>query len=66
MTQVERIQTEILTLPHEEFANLRKWFAQLEWERWDRQIERDSATGKLDFLLEEAQVAKSRENLREL
>lgn len=33
MTQFERIQTEILTLPYEDFANLRKWFAELEWER---------------------------------
>ncbi|MEZ4658026.1 MAG: hypothetical protein R2911_10670 [Caldilineaceae bacterium] len=60
MTQVERIQTEILTLPYEEFASLRKRFAQLEWERWDQQIEEDAVIGKLDFLLDEAKVAKKK------
>ena len=66
MTQVERIQTEILALPYEEFVSLRRWFAEFEWEQWDRQIEKDSVAGKLDFLLEEAQTAKSENNLQEL
>jgi len=26
----------------------------MDWERWDRQIELDSASGKLDFLIKEA------------
>jgi hypothetical protein len=31
-----------------------EWFAEFEAERWDRQIEEDSASGKLDKLAEEA------------
>lgn len=28
--------------------------AEMEWEMWDRQIEADSESGKLDFLVDEA------------
>ena len=66
MIQVERIQTDILSLSYEEFTGLRKWFANLDWKRWDRQIEKDSNAGKLDFLLEEAKVAKSQNELQAL
>ena len=33
---------------------LRDWFAERDWERWDKQIEKDSEAGKLDFLIKEA------------
>jgi hypothetical protein len=45
---------------------LREGFAQKDWEIWDRQIEADSAKGKLDFLLEEAMTAKSQGQLGNL
>ena len=45
-------------------ANYKK--NELEWERWDRDIESDSAAGKLDFLIEEAKAAKANGTLREL
>lgn len=48
------IQKAILDLPETEYTELRKWLSELDWERWDKQIEADSEAGKLDFLVEEA------------
>ena len=66
MTQIEAIQAEIESLSSEDFARLREWIAEQDWQNWDRQIERDSAAGKLDFLREEVQAAKQQGELREL
>jgi len=63
---VEQLQMEIEALPNEEFTRLRQWFAEKDWERWDRQLEADVASGKLDFLIEEASTAKRDGILREL
>jgi hypothetical protein len=52
MTTVEKIQSEIESLSPEEYAHLRLWFFERDWEQWDRQIERDAEAGKLDFLIE--------------
>jgi hypothetical protein len=66
MMQVEEIQAEIEQLSQDEFIRLRRWFAEKDWERWDEQLEQDITTGKLDFLLEEARLAKTKGRLREL
>jgi hypothetical protein len=64
--RVEQLQTEIEALPESDFARLRQWFIDRDWERWDRQLESDVAAGKLDFLLDEAASAKTQSLLREL
>jgi hypothetical protein len=66
MTQIEAIQAEIESLSSEDFARLREWIVQRDWQDWDRQIERDSAAGKLDFLREEVEAAKQQGKLRDL
>jgi hypothetical protein len=66
MTQIEAIQAEIESLSNEDFRRLREWIAERDWQNWDRQIERDSAAGKLDFLREEVEAAKQQGELREL
>jgi hypothetical protein len=66
MTRVERLQTTIEALPEEEFNQLRHWFLERDWEQWDLQIERDSAAGKLDFLIEEARQEKAAGKLKDL
>ncbi|MFZ2357839.1 MAG: hypothetical protein WA040_00705 [Anaerolineae bacterium] len=63
---VEQLQVEIDALPESDFARLRQWFIDRDWERWDRQLEIDVAAGKLDFLLDEAASAKAQSLLREL
>jgi len=52
MTKVEVLEEQIKTLSPEEFAELRNWLLDRDWENWDRQIERDSAAGKLDRLFD--------------
>jgi hypothetical protein len=66
MTQIEAIQAEIESLSSEDFARLREWIVQRDWQNWDRQIELDSAAGKLDFLREEVEAAKQQGKLRDL
>lgn len=66
MMQVEQLQREIEALPERDYARLRQWFAELDWRRWDRQLEANVAAGKLDFLLEEAQTAKAQGTLQAL
>jgi len=54
MSKVEEIEAIIESLSEEEYARLRKWFSEKDWEKWDKQIEADSESGKLDFLIKEA------------
>jgi len=48
MTKVEALEREVEKLSPEELASFRDWFAEYDWQAWDRQIERDSAEGRLD------------------
>jgi len=66
MSRVEEIKQAIDTLPEEEYIQLRQWFSEKDWQKWDRQIAADTESGKLDFLLKEALEAKSKNKLREL
>lgn len=66
MSRVEELQTAIAALAPEEYARLRRWFAERDWEQWDGQIEEDAQAGKLDFLIEEAMAEKAQGRLREL
>ena len=54
MPTVEEIKSAISALSKEDYIHLREWFSGKDSEEWDRKIERDSASRKLDFLIEEA------------
>jgi len=66
MPSVEEILSSIETLSMEEFARLREWFYERDWKRWDREIEENSKSGKLDFLVKEALAEKADGKLKEL
>ncbi len=66
MSRVQEIEKAIDALPEEEYAQLRQWFSEKDWNKWDKQIEADSKSGGLDFLMQEALEAKSKNKLREL
>ncbi len=66
MSKVKEIQAAIESLSGEDYARLRKWFSERDWEKWDRQIEADSKAGKLDFLVKEARYEKAKGKLKEL
>ena len=50
MSEVERIEQQTKSLDEQAYGQLRQWFIEYDHARWDRQIEADSAAGKLDFL----------------
>lgn len=65
MDRVEQIEAAIDGLPPEEYRRIAEGFRARDPARWDEQIERDSSTGKLDFLFDEAESEAAREPLRE-
>ena len=54
MTRVETLESEVQDLSPEELAAFRAWFAEYDWQVWNRQLEADVAAGKLDKLAAEA------------
>lgn len=66
MLNVKKIKEAIEALPEEDYTQLRQWFSEKDWGKWDKQIEADSDSGKLDFLLSEALEEKAKGNLKEL
>lgn len=66
MTRIDAIKKAIDALPEDDYAQLRQWFSEKDWSKWDREIEADSASGKLDFLVSEALDEKSKGKLRNL
>ncbi len=66
MADITALQEAVLALPDDDYARFRQWFSELDWEKWDRQIEEDSTEGKLDHLITEAFEAKEKATLREL
>ncbi|MCP9472819.1 MAG: hypothetical protein NNA30_08820 [Nitrospira sp.] len=66
MSKVDELKTEIERLPQEEFAELVRWLSEKDWERWDKEIETDSAAGNLDFLVREALEEKAKVMLKDL
>ena len=53
MSSVAEIEQAIVKLPRADFAQLARWFDEQRNLEWDRQIEEDSKSGALNFLLDE-------------
>ncbi|MBW4571585.1 MAG: hypothetical protein KME31_27285 [Tolypothrix carrinoi HA7290-LM1] len=54
MLTLEQIESAILQLSPDEYKKLIEWFADLDYQRWDEQLEKDIADGKLEALAQEA------------
>lgn len=54
MLTLEQIESAILQLSPDEYKKLIEWFADLDYQRWDEQLEKDIADGKLEALAHEA------------
>jgi hypothetical protein len=59
MSKIDELKADIERLPSEELAELFRWLSEKEWESWDREIEADSQSGRLDFLVREAHEEKA-------
>ena len=66
MKTLSQIQQAVLALCEADYTKFRNWFTELDWEKWDKEIESDSESGKLDFLIAEALEAKLKGELRDL
>jgi hypothetical protein len=66
MTRIEEIMNAVVSLPVDEYRKFRDWFLERDWEQWDKQIQTDSKSGKLDFLVKEAMKEKGQGKLRDL
>jgi hypothetical protein len=66
MSKIEELKAEVEKLPNAEFAQFVKWLTEKNWERWDQEIEADSNSGRLDFLVREAHKEKARGTLKDL
>ena len=65
MSRIDEIKTAIEVLSEKDYIQLRQWFVEKDWRKWDRQIEMDSDSGKLDFLMKEALDEKDKGKLKE-
>ena len=54
MTTISEIKKTIVHLPENEFNSFADWFQKLEEEKWDKELEKDIAEGKLDNFAKEA------------
>ena len=66
MSTLTEIKEAIKSLSDNDLEEMRNWFADSNWESWDRQIGIDSSRGALDFLFQEAHAEKKSNNLKEI
>jgi hypothetical protein len=59
MRRVEEIEEAIQQLSAQEFSEIARWVLERDHQSWDEQMDRDAASGRLDFLREEAKVEKN-------
>ena len=66
MTKVESIEKEIESLNRDELTALRRWFFEYDSAAWDREIQTDIESGKLERLADAALDAHTSGKSREL
>ena len=54
MSTVQEIQNAVRDLSDEDLTAFRRWFAEFDATSWDKQLEADVASGRLDRLADEA------------
>ena len=65
MSTVEEIERAIEQLPPADLTALAAWLLKRDNDEWDRRMDEDSATGRLDFLFKEAAVESKAGELRD-
>ncbi len=65
MSTAQEIEAAMDNLPQREFMALADRVAAKQADLWDKQIDSDSKSGKLDFLFEEAEAEDAKGELRE-
>ena len=63
---VEQLQVATRNLPDDEYGKFGYWVGELDWARWDVELEEDIEAGRLDFLEAEALEDAANGRLRDL
>ena len=63
MSRLSEIERAIQELSPDEFFELARRVHELEQERWDAEMDSDSRSGKLDFLISEAEEDRQQRRL---
>ena len=66
MSKIDELKAEIESLPSEHIAEIFRWLAEKDWQKWDKEIEDDSRARKLDFLVREAREGRAKGKLKGL
>ena len=66
MRRVKELERAVVSLPEQDYDQFLHWFLERDWEKWNNQIEADSKTGRLDFLIKEAIQDKEQNKLKNL
>jgi hypothetical protein len=66
MSKIDELKAEIENLSMHEVAEIYRWLSEKDWEKWDKEIEGDSQSKKIEFLIREAHEEKGKGNLKDL
>lgn len=66
MDRVESAESLVSQFSPDELNRFSVWFADFQDARWEKRIEKDSESGKLDHLVQEARVEFDKGRAREL
>jgi hypothetical protein len=66
MLTLAQIESAILQLPSHEVQQLIEWLADIDYQHWDEQLEKDINQGKLDALAQEAIAELAAGNCQEI
>jgi hypothetical protein len=66
VSKIDELKAEIENLSSHEIAEIYRWLSEKDWERWDKEIECDSQTQKIDFLIRETHEEKAKGKLKDL
>jgi len=54
MSEVGKLEDQVMKLSAKDLAEFRAWFSEYDAQAWDRQIEADSTSGKVDRPIQES------------
>jgi hypothetical protein len=51
---IQELEQAVIQLPPKELARFRKWFEEFDAQAWDKQLDADAKSGKIDKIAEQA------------
>ncbi len=57
---IDQLKAEIESLGSDEFTELFHWMSEKDWDRWNKKIEIDAQSGRLEFMVRDARERKGK------